>query len=110
MIPKNLIDSVYESVVAKSVTLKSVGFENEVVEMAADLACSKLIKYQDGTLQIVRDIDGKQFEQSPKLAEDELTAFCAAHFSMYQDHYDAHDDNIIDDNLHLVPAIVQFWN
>ena len=87
----------------------TLDFENEILCMIQDFVCGERLAFDDGTHQIVREINGKQCEQSPRMEEDDLTAFCAAHFVKYQDHYDKHLDAIIEDDLHKVPLMVRFW-
>ncbi|WP_390241216.1 hypothetical protein [Vibrio sp. R78045] len=87
----------------------TLDFSNEILCMAQDFVCGERLIFDDGTQQIIREIDGEQCEQSPRMEEDDLTAFCSAHFSKYQDHYDQYLDSIIEGDLHEVPLLGRFW-
>lgn len=90
--------------------LRTLDFSNEILCMVQDFVCGERYCFTDGTQQIMREIDGEQVEQSPRMKEAELTKFCKAHFNKYQEHYDQHSDSIIEDNLDEVPVLVCFWD
>lgn len=89
--------------------LNTLDFSNEILCMVQDFVCGERHCFSDGTQQIMREVDGEQVEQSPRLKETELTEFCKEHFNKYQAHYDQYLDLIIEGDIHELPLLICFW-
>lgn len=80
--------------------------EREAIIQAMDCVGSTLVEFGDGTAMIAELEYGHGYVFSPRLALEELEAFCQEHLPQYEAFFDKHQHAI--DNGQLV-AMRPFW-